>query len=287
MSRILCVGDAMVDVQALLPGELAVGSDTPAPVSFSHGGSAANTAAWLAHFGEAAAFAGRVGDDSFGRDVVARLASSGVVPFVATDPELATGVCLVLVAPGGERTMIPSVGANAGLRVADLPTLTGSDHLHLSGYSLFNDGSRPAARAALAQAVAVGAGVSVDVASAAPIRALGADRLLSWLPREALLFANADELTALTGASNPEPLTVLGFTVIVKDGARGATIGRPGHEPVVVATVAVEVVDSTGAGDAFAAGVLAALRSGADLETAAARGNQAGAQAVLKLGARP
>ena len=287
MTRVVCLGDAMVDVQALLPGELAIGSDTPAPVTFSHGGSAANTAAWLARLGVETAFVGRVGADAFGQDVIDQLSTSGVTPLVTVDPDAPTGVCLVLVAPGGERTMIPSVGANAGLQPTDLPTFDRSDHLHLSGYSLLNAGSRPAARAALAQAAAAGAAVSVDVASAAPIRSLGAELLVSWLPSGALLFANADELTALTGSGGIAVLTSRGFTVVVKDGPRGATVGRPDQAPVAVPTVPVDVVDSTGAGDAFAAGVLAAVRSGADLETAAARGNEAGAQAVRKLGARP
>ncbi len=167
--RVVCVGDVMLDISAALPGPLARGSDTPAPISFCHGGSAANTAAWLASLGVPCVFAGRVGDDPFGRDAVAALRGHGVVATVSVDPGSATGVCLVLVDPDGERTMVPSAGANATLSAADLGEnlLSAADHLHLSGYALLNSGSRAAALFALGLAASVGASVSVDAASAA------------------------------------------------------------------------------------------------------------------------
>ena len=118
------------------------------------------------------------------------------------DPDSATGVCLVLVGPDGERTMVPSAGANATLGAAELgrDLLGAADHLHLSGYALLNAGSRAAALFALGPAASVGASVSVDAASAGPIRAVGAQRFLDWIPAGSLLLANADELAALTGA---------------------------------------------------------------------------------------
>lgn len=303
--RVVCLGDVLVDVAALLPGPLVLGSDTPAPVSCRPGGSAANTAAWLAHLGVPCAFAGRVGDDAFGRDAVAELRAHGVQSFVSVDPAAPTGVCLVLVGPDGERTMVPSAGANATLSPAhlgpdllDANLLGPDDHLHLSGYALLRDGSRDAALAALELAASVGASVSVDAASAGPIRTVGAERFLGWLPSGALLLANSDELAALTGAAigpagaeggseaGIATLVARGLDVVVKCGGRGSVLGTPTGRWRSPATP-VEVLDSTGAGDAFAAGLLAALRHGAGAVEALAAGNRLGALAVGQLGGRP
>ncbi|MEO7263119.1 MAG: PfkB family carbohydrate kinase, partial [Jatrophihabitantaceae bacterium] len=247
-------------------------------------------------------FAGRVGADPAGRDAVAALRSHGVIVKVSIDPNTPTGVCLVLVDPDGERTMVPSAGANATLSPADLGTdlLTGEDHLHLSGYPLLSEGSRPAALFALRVASSVGASVSVDAASAGPIRTVGAERFLDWLPAGSLLLANADELAALTGDDDAPELAAGGadqdaaiatlvarqLTVVLKCGSRGSVLGtaagvwRAPAEPV-------EVLDSTGAGDAFAAGLLAARWAGAEWTVALAQGNRLGAAAVGILGTRP
>src|SRR5699024_5666389 len=109
----------MLDVLARLPGPLARGSDTPAPVTMLAGGSAANTAAWLAHAGLPAEFVGRVGDDLAGTAARAALDAAGVTPRLRRHPQLATGTCIVLVDPSGERTMIPDAGANAALEPGD------------------------------------------------------------------------------------------------------------------------------------------------------------------------
>jgi sugar/nucleoside kinase (ribokinase family) len=296
---IVCVGDVMVDVLARLPGPLAIGSDTPAQVRVSPGGSAANTACWLAWLSVPVLFAGRVGDDPAGREAVAALQDAGVRTRVAVDATLPTGVCIVLVGPDGERTMIPSAGANGGLAAADLDGLLGAtDHLHLSGYSLLNEGSRPAALAVLERARTVGAGISVDAASAAPIRAVGGPALLGWLPAGTLLIANAAELAALTEHAGPAEhtapaehaglaaLLARGLTVVVKEGPAGAWIADE-RGISRVATTPVPVLDSTGAGDAFAAGLLAAIRDGTELDDAVRQGNRVAARALGTFGGRP
>jgi sugar/nucleoside kinase (ribokinase family) len=297
--QVVCVGDVMLDISAALPGPLALGSDTPASISFGHGGSAANTAAWLASLGVPCVFAGRVGADAFGQQAVAELRAHGVIPKVSTDPDTATGVCLVLVGPDGERTMVPSAGANAALSAGDLGSdlLGAGDHLHLSGYALLREGSRPAAQFALELASSGGASVSVDAASAGPIRAVGAERFLDWLPPGAMLLANTDELAALTGGTGLDSdgtrqdgaiaaLVDRRLSVVLKCGSRGSVLGtaaglwRAPAEPV-------RVLDSTGAGDAFAAGLLAALWDGAELPDALGQANRLGAVAAGRLGARP
>src|SRR5579875_2902996 len=122
MAQLVCVGDVMVDVIAQLPTPLAHGSDTPAPVAFVGGGAAANVAAWAVAAGSTATLVARVGDDPAGEDVLEGLRAAGVSLAVDIDPHRATGCCIVLVDPSGERTMVPSNGANAGLGELDAAT---------------------------------------------------------------------------------------------------------------------------------------------------------------------
>jgi sugar/nucleoside kinase (ribokinase family) len=296
--RVFCLGDVMVDVLASLPGPLAIGSDTPAPIVIGHGGSAANTAAWLASVGASAVFMGRVGADAFGDAALAALAAHGVRTDVVVDHDAATGICVVLIGPDGERTMVPSAGANDRLSPDDLPTaqFTAEDRLHVSGYALLREGSREAATAALKAAGQAGLAISVDAASAQPIRTVGTARFLSWIPRSATLIANADEARALTGCREPaEAASRLArrfALVAVKCGPMGAALASSDRVDLVRAEP-TRVVDSTGAGDAFAAGFLAHLgRSAALVGTpdpvdAARAGNELAARAVRRVGARP
>jgi sugar/nucleoside kinase (ribokinase family) len=290
--RVICLGDVMVDVVALLSGELAPGSDTPAEIRLSGGGSAANTACWLARLGADVSLVARVGDDDFGRTTVQQLRAFGVRTEIAVDPSEPTGICIVLVGSQGRRSMIPAAGANAALNQADVDSidLAAPDHLHLSAYSLLRPETREAAQQALKRAQSVAAGLSVDVASAVPLAQVGGSRFLSWLPQDCLLLLNADEARVLVNgtdlASAARSLAVSGRRVVIKDGARGAfwaDDSRAGH----VATIAVNAVDSTGAGDAFAAGLIHALRTGATLPDAVVAGNSVGALAVQQPGGRP
>ncbi len=286
--RVICLGDVMVDVVAQLPGELALGSDTPAAIALLGGGSAANTAAWCVRAGVAAALVGRVGDDALGRTVLAELADSGIELAVSVDPELPTGTCIVLVAPDGERTMVPSAGANTVGGI--LPDLHPGEQLHVSGYALFAAGpAAPAAAAALDMARAAGCAVSIDAASAAPLAAFGPQRLLA-LATPGLLFANADEAAVLTGAIEPEASArLLGARcgeAIVKCGPDGA-VWSDGTDLVSERGTALAAVDSTGAGDAFAAGVLAARLRGAGTAAALRAGNMLAAKAISRRGGRP
>jgi sugar/nucleoside kinase (ribokinase family) len=283
---LVVAGDVMCDVVAVLPGPLAHGSDTPAAITLHGGGSAANVAAWAAAAGAEVTLVGRVGDDALGREAVASLRAAGVRTQVATDPRLATGACIVLVHPGGERTMVPDAGANDALEVAALPA---GRHLHLPGYALLRPGSRPAALAALALARERGMTVSVDPSSSAPLEAASAQAFLEWVAGVDLLLPNADEARVLTGEADPEAaaLALAGpGEVVVTLGAEGA-LWTDGREVVRVAAESADVVDTTGAGDAFAAGLLAARLGGADPAAALAAGCRLAARAVASTGARP
>ena len=290
---VVVVGDVMVDVLASMSGPLAHGSDTPSRVTTAGGGSAANVACWLARQGVPTSYVGRVGDDPLGRESVVALHGCGVTTYVSHDHERTTGTCVVLVEPGGERSMLPDSGANTTLTPADLPhePFRPGAHLHLSGYTLLNEGSRDAALAAISRARAVGMTVSVDPSSAAPLRSVGAARFLAWTRGVDLLLANRDEAAVLAGAADPhQAAQQLGDDyreVVVKLGADGALWHRGFISASAPAERGVEVVDTTGAGDAFAAGFLASWLLHPEPETALAAGNRLAGRAVSVVGARP
>jgi sugar/nucleoside kinase (ribokinase family) len=254
---LVVLGDLMVDVVTRVSGPLRRGSDTPAQITVQGGGSAANVAAWAAHLGTPVVLVCRVGDDDRGRAAVAAL--RGVDVRAAVDRARPTGTCIVLVEPGGERTMLPDPGANDG----PLPEIPLGDHLHVAGYALLRDGPRAGALAAIEQARAAGMTVSVDPSSWALLRP-GA------IPPVDLLLPNEREAERVSG------------DMVVKLGARGARWGE-----VHVPAQPVSVVDTTGAGDAFAAGFLSARLGGAGPREALEAGCRAGGQAVAQVGARP
>jgi ribokinase len=285
--RVVVVGDVMTDVVASLSGPIAHGSDTPARVVQRGGGAGANVAAWLARAGAAVTLIGRVGDDLPGRDAAESLRAEGVDARLAVDPSRPTGTCVVLVEPDGERSMLPDAGANAGLEAAPLPE--DATHLHVAGYALLHPGSRPAARAMLADADARGITVSVDPSSAAPLTRAGAAAFFEWINGAHLLFPNRDEAAALTNMPDPKAaaraLAAHAGEVVVKLGAQGA-LWTDGTEQLRAPAVDVQVVDTTGAGDAFAAGLLAARLAGAGPADALGAGCALAAEAVARPGGR-
>jgi sugar/nucleoside kinase (ribokinase family) len=291
--RVICLGDLMVDVVAVMRAPLAPGSDTRASVSSHGGGSAANVAAWLAAAGTAVAFVGRTGADPLGAGAVRELADGGVHTAVTVDAERPTGTCVVLVSAGGERSMLPDAGANSGLRPEDLPhaLFAPGCHLHLSGYPLLDPYAREAALAALDLARARRMSVSVDPSSAAPLATLGPERFLEWTGGADLCLANADEARVLTGLAGPhaaaQALAERYAEVVVKLGVQGALWCRAGAPLVAVPAEPVPVADTTGAGDAFAAGFLTGWLDRARPEAALRSGCRLAALAVAQVGARP
>ena len=302
----LVVGDVALDVLVTPTAEPVPGADVPARIRTRPGGAGANTAAWLAHLGRdmgvAVTLAARVGSDPAGRAAAADLAAAGVTAHLTVDPQAPTCTVVALLGapptagppPGaadgpsgwllraGDRTLLSDRGACARLSPDDLPDVRGFDHLHLSGYVLLDAGSRAAGRAALGAAHAAGITTSVDPqaapALAAPERAAA---FLDDVQGVDLLLPNADELRALGG-----PAAVLRRVraVAVTSGAAGASWADPA---VQCAAAEVTVVDATGAGDAFDAGVLQAWLDGKPPAAVLAAGCAAGAAAVGRLGARP
>ena len=295
----MVVGDLAVDVLVAPRAPARPDADVPARITTTAGGAGANTAAWLAALGVDVTLVARVGDDGPGRAAVAGLAAAGVHPVVAVDTDAPTAAVVVLLDAHG-RTMFSDRGAAARLTPADLPPFDGADHVHLSGYVLRDAGSRAAGVAALVAARAAGATMSLDPQATGAVTR----ELLHPVAPVDLLLPNADELAALTGTPTPvrerdspgcrgiavphsaTDLLDLAGAVVVTHGATGATwVDRSGRwtgRPPAVA-----VVDATGAGDAFDAGLLAAWVRGAAPEDALAAGCAAGAAAVSRRGARP
>jgi ribokinase len=275
--RVVVLGEVMLDVVAFHDAPLAIASDTPARIQLRAGGAGANTAAWLARAGVEVTLIARVGDDAAAGLALSSL--DGVELRVDPDPALPTGTCIVLVAPGGERTMLPDPGANTTLSPDHLPSdvFVEDAVLHVSGYSLMRPGSRGAALTAMDRARDAGMLISVDPSSAALL--IDDPAFLDRARPVDLLLPNADELAALGG----DLPGVKEF--VVKQGREGA-YWSDGLKTIAVPAVHVdEVIDTTGAGDAFAAGFLSVWPG--DREAALKAGASLAAQAVAQAGGRP
>jgi sugar/nucleoside kinase (ribokinase family) len=299
--RVLVCGDIINDILARTRAPLVPGDDNPAVIRTRPGGSAANQATWMASLGLAVVFAGRAGaaDAEFHRQELARF---GVEPHLAVDESAATGSIVVLVGPDGERTMITDRGANLRLRPADVPAalFDGVALLHLTGYSFFAPAPREVALRLIREARRLGVPVTIDPGSAAFLGQLAPGAFLNWTSGAAVCFPNLDEAAVLTAAADggagedgtgPEAMAVLLRShygaAVVKLGARGALVAAEGAPPARVPARSAVVRDTTGAGDAFCAGFLAAWLAGGPPAAAAVAGVTAAARAVSVLGGRP
>ncbi|MEW9549192.1 carbohydrate kinase family protein [Nonomuraea sp. NPDC050783] len=289
---LLVVGDAVTDVVARHGSPIVAGVDAAADIVLRPGGSGANTAAWAAHLGADTRLLARLGYDSSDWHL-AELARSGVRPQVSVDPDHPTAVVIAMVDHSGERSMLTNRGAGGLISEHDWDPalLEGVARLHLSGYVFFAPPGLRLARAAIADAAAAGVAVSVDPASTEPLRAFGVERFTAETAAADLVIPNLDEALLLTGAPTAERAAELLSerygTAVVKLGARGALAAVSGTVIAQVAGVAADVVDTTGAGDAFAAGFLAATLRGCGEEAALEEGCRAGAACVAQVGGRP
>jgi sugar/nucleoside kinase (ribokinase family) len=281
VSRIAVVGDAALDVLARAGTLPAPGGDVRASIGIRPGGAGANTAAWLAALGADPVLIARIGADTAGEQVRGHLAAAGVGTALVTDHVAPTATVVVLVDGAGQRAMLADRGAAGRLAPADIAVPAGARHLHLSGYVLLDRSSRAAGQAALAAARAAGLTTSVDPQAAALLTDPAG--FLDQVRGVDLLLPSAGELAALGGA---DAALAAVRAVAVTDGPRGAAwLDRAGKVEVPGRTT--EVVDTTGAGDAFDAGVLVAWTGGASPAEALAAGVAAGTRAVGAAGAWP
>lgn len=256
------------------------------------GGSAANTCAGLASLGADAAFVGKVADDELGHEFTTDIRAAGVaydVPPGRGGP--GTGRCLVLVTPDAERTMCTNLGIGDHLGAGDIDAglVAGARILYLEGYLCGLDSTRATIAAAVDAAGAGGTEVALSLSDPAWV-AMHKDALTEVMGRCSIVFANEAEAMGITGAPDGEgALKALGDTVptaVVTRGAGGCLVAVDG-EILAVPAEAVDAVDTTGAGDLFAAGFLYGHLRAAGPEVAARLGALAAGEVITHFGARP
>jgi ribokinase len=288
--RVVVIGDVMLDVIVQPTRNVAPTSDTPSNVSLGRGGSGANVAVALAHYGHEVIYVGVVGNDFAGQLFADELVQSGVTPqlIAGAGP---TGVVVSLVAPDGQRAMMTDRGVNDQLTVDHVATVLEEplDHLHLSGYTLLDDVTRPIGTAALDMARSKGATTSVDVCSVGPLAQVGVPVFLEAAMPISMLFANGEEAMLLTGERDARTAAIElspsfdeVLVTVGREGALAAKAGTLHHE----ASHSVDVLDTTGAGDAASGAYLANRLSGASIDDSLVAAMDAAAVVVRGLGSR-
>lgn len=278
-------GMVLVDAQQL--GEWM--AELPEPFTEAPGGSSGNTIFAASRLGMRTTFVGKVGNDAGGEFYRRRLEELGGDGSRFKVGEQANGRCLSLITPDSERTLRTDLGAAATLTAEEVTVadFVGCRHVHVEGYLLFNEALM---RAVLESAKAAGSTVSVDLASfevVAATRGILPELIGKYVD---ILFANEDEAAAYLGVEeSPEAMadTMAGIcdVVAVKAGASGAWIARGKERVHAPAVAGIKPVDTTGAGDFWAAGFLNGWIEGKPLEECGRRGALLGAEIVQVIGA--
>lgn len=268
----LVLGDLVLDVVLAPERAIESGTDVPGTVGIRQGGSAANTARWLARLGVDTQLVCSVGRDGAGRSLVIQLERDGVHVRANRVAGQRTGRIGVIVAATGERSFVADRRAALALQPGDLRDewFARLDLIHVPAYSLMGEPIGSAARAAVARARAAGSvQVSLDLSSIGPLLAQGrrAARDLVESVTPDILFATQTEVEAFLGRQATDGILEHAAIAVIKRGSRGAHVlarvaGEVGGEPreplqFDVATPQVAAADTTGAGDAFSAGFIA------------------------------
>lgn len=262
------IGDVLEDVIVRLNTHaVQIGTDNPATIERRRGGSAANVAVAAAGL-VTTRFIGRVGTDALGDRLIADLEAAGVV--TAVERSGRSGTVVVLVDPSGERTMFPDRATSAELGAFDPVWLDGLTHLHAPAYGLFVAPMSDAVRTALDAARRRGIAVSIDVSAASLLVDFGVAHFVEFVRALGpdLIFANRDEAEVLAGTGWFEALGADDPIIVIKNGPDAARLWTGERWETIAPETVIDGVDTTGAGDAFAAGFLAAWATGAPLEDA-------------------
>ena len=288
-TRVVVLGDVMLDVVVQPTGRLAPTSDSSANILVARGGSGANVAIALRATGHHVDFVGASGRDAAGLVFVDAL-ERGRVNARLQLCEAPTGTVVAIIADDGQRAMLTDSGANVRLEDSFVVEQLREpfDHIHVSGYLLLRASTRGIGENVLALARSRGIPSSVDVCSVAPLMAITPGVFLHSARDASMLFANDEEACALTDSENAgDALEVLARSyeeVVVTRGEFGA-IAALGALRFTENALPVEVLDTTGAGDAATGTYLGARLNGEEPPEALARAMAAAAQVVGGLGA--
>ena len=292
--EVLCIGDVMLDVIVRIdvaPAKINFGSDTASRISTGSGGAAGNVAAWLTRTDAHSTIVCHVGDDPAGAAIVGDFDALGVEHGELVIPGQTSGVVIVLVDSSGERTMFPEKGANSNLAISDLPELSKFQAVYISGYALLNPLSRPGVLAMIEKIKADNITIYFDPASVGTMKDVSDNEMHQWFSLMDVLLLNEEESIYLTGSVDIERaldyLLDYSEVVVIKRGSLGAIAKTRGFDSVSVPAVAASVVDTTGAGDSFAAGFIATYAKTHDLTAALTSGTQIAAGCVAIVGGRP
>ncbi len=292
--RVLCIGDVMLDVITkieVMPDKINYGSDTPSKISTHGGGAAGNVASWLTRTDARATIVGHVGDDAAGAALTSEFDALGVHHNNLMVDKGSSGVVVVLVDPTGERTMFPDNGANSGLHIGDLPDLSEFNAVYLSGYSPLDPLSRPGVLEMIAKIKQTGLPIYFDPASVGGMMQVPLEEVKSWIRLMDVILLNEEEAIYLTGLSDVEAaidrLLEDCEVVVIKRGSHGAIGKARGSILVSVPALPTEVIDTTGAGDSFAAGFIAHYALTKNMQHGLEAGAAVAARCVAIVGARP
>ena len=283
----------MLDVVAQIPTtphELHLGNDTRTIISTHGGGAGGNVASWLAVLGNDVTMVGRIGNDAAGSAITAEFDALGISYGQIVKEGLHTGVVVCLVDPSGERTMLADNGANAGLAISDLPALDGVDAIYLTGYAPIAPLSREGVLEMVRTINSREIPIIFDPATVGGMQGVPVEEILSWCALMDAVIMNEEEAIYLSGLSDCE--AALNFFVeltpraIIKRGSAGAIGLERGGQIISVAATTSTVVDTTGAGDAFAAGFIDAFTGRRDFSYAMERASAVAGHCVAIVGAR-
>ncbi len=288
---LLVAGDLLVDV--IVPvGEVRKGESIFSDIKVVFGGAAGNTAVWASRLGLKVGLIGKVGSDCHGEEYISDLRREGVKPITYRGIK-PTGICISLIHPDGDRTLIALRGANDEITMEEMKDALSKAGryrlLYLQAYSYHSEKPGEAYRFLLEEAVRSGAVVAIN-GSSASLLSQEREWYIKLFTRFNILILNLDESEALTGDRDVEKSAkILGRLVgevVITMGEEGC-LAYDGRRTCRVKAVKPDrVVDTTGAGDAFAAGYLAARLKGLDICQAAREGCRVAAKAISIYGGR-
>lgn len=290
MAEILVVGDLMIDVVVSMESGLNENSDTPCTISQTIGGTAINVATWARNIDAQPYIIGCIGTDIAGAEIKAHLEQWKIVNELTSRADYPTGMVVALAHLNGERSMFPDSRANSSLQLSQFANIDWArfSHFYISGYTLINRNTLDLALHLMELARQNGVKVVLDPASAAPILRLGEQEIRSWISRADILIPNEFEFSAITQLLECEAAEILEMceALVIKYGSGGARLVTNTGEKSFAAP-RVEVVDSVGAGDAFAGTLIGLLSQGMEIDSAIPHAIENSTNSVTNRGAQP